>query len=538
MDFSTERIKEYLPPVRIAESVECENLQTLLSPKDKQIYLATPADGDFFTLKKGGYIVLDFGKELHGGIRILNSAKESSVQIRFGESYSEACAALNCMNACNDHSTRDMNVFLPMLSDMEFGQTGFRFVRIDNVGKNDLKIVAIYAVYVHLKDLPIGEFTCSDDRVNEIYKTAAHTLFLCMQNRIWDGVKRDRLVWIGDMHPEVMGILSFYGAHPLIELSLKETAEHCPVEYWMNGLPSYSFWWIAIICDYEFYCDKWEFVSTLVDYTEKLLEKINGFVSADGTIEYGSPSLNFINWETYEESGLECANRGLLLWAVGKYTEMLKRHGKSSAVADVIKDKLIKNATFDGQSKAIAAIYSLGYGANGKVKEILSRGGSDGYSTFMSYYIASAVKNLESGKIALKQIKDFYGGMLDRGATSFWESFEEKWLDGSGRIDQPTKTDEKDLHSSFGKYCYEGYRLSLCHGWACGPVRFFTENALGVKFLEPGGAKIKIQPDLMGLKWAKGKVPTAFGLIEIENRATEKGIETVYKLPDGVTLVE
>ena len=128
-------------------------------------------------------------------------------------------------------------------------------------------------------------------------------------------------------------------------------------------------------------------------------------VNPDGTIEYGSPSLNFINWETYEESGLECANRGVLLWAVGKYTEMLKRHGKSSAVADVIKDKLIKNATFDGQSKAIAAIYSLGYGANGKVKEILSRGGSDGYSTFMSYYIASAVKNLESGKIALKQIK-------------------------------------------------------------------------------------------------------------------------------------
>ena len=80
--------------------------------------------------------------------------------------------------------------------------------------------------------------------------------------------------------------------------------------------------------------------------------------------------------------------------------------------------------------------------------------------------------------------------------------------------------------------------MSLCHGWSCGPVRFFTENALGVKFLEPGGAKIKIQPDLMGLKWAKGKVPTAFGLIEIENRATDKGIETAYKLPDGVTLAE
>ena len=35
---------------------------------------------------------------------------------------------------------------------------------------------------------------------------------LNMQDCLWDGIKRDRLVWIGDMHPETMSILAVFGA--------------------------------------------------------------------------------------------------------------------------------------------------------------------------------------------------------------------------------------------------------------------------------------------------------------------------------------
>lgn len=530
----TERTKEFINPIRIVCSDKCLNKKLLLTAKDEQIFLNNAKDS-FCSLRKGGFIVLDYGKELHGGIRLLTSRTSTDIRIRFGESVSETFTELKEKGSCNDHSARDMTVFVPSLSDCEFAQTGFRFVRIDNVGRQKLNLVAAYAAYNHLKVLPYGAFECNDERVNEIYNTAARTLFLCMQNRLWDGIKRDRLVWIGDMHPETTGIYYLYGNHPFIKLGLKETAEHSPVEFWMDGIPSYSFWWIAILCDYEFRCAEWDFVKTQLPYAERLLEKINGFVSESGDILYDSL---FINWETCADDFLECANRGLLLWATRKYIKMLKRHGESSPVAEEICNKLQLNDKFDGTSKAVASIYSLGYGINEEVEKILTKGGTDGFSTFMSYYIASTLKKCADGKVALETMKEFYGGMLDRGATSFWESYEPSWLKESGRIDELPQKCEKDIHSYFGKYCYEGFRLSLCHGWSCGPVQFLSENALGVQFVEAGGKKVRIKPDLMGLKRVKGKVPTAYGLIEVEHVATENGIKTEYKLPDGVTVAD
>lgn len=530
----TERVIEYLNPTRIVLSEKCVGYDSLLTAKDSQIFLYSKKD-EFCVLEKGGYIVLDFGKEIHGGLRVLNSKFSSEIRIRFGESVSETCAELKEKGACNDHSVRDMTVELPLFSDSEYGQTGFRFVRIDNVGNENLNLVALYAAYKHLKVLPVGSFECSDERINEIYETAARTLFLCMQNRLWDGIKRDRLVWIGDMHPETTGIYYLYGDHPLVELGISETAEHSPTDEWMNGIPSYSFWWLAILCDYEFRCDKWEFAKSQLPYAEKLLKKINGFVSENGKILY---DFLFLNWETYEDKNLECANRGLLLWTVNKYIEMLKRHGDSSHTAELIRDKLRKNEQFDGTSKAVAAIYSLGYGINERVKSVIVNGGTDGFSTFMCYYIADVLKKCAGVEVAFNAIKEFYGGMLDRGATTFWESYEPSWLNGSGRIDELPKNGEKNIHSDFGKYCYNGFRLSLCHGWSCAPVQFFAENALGVKFVEAGGRKIKIEPELGGLLWAKGKIPTAYGLIEVENVKTADGIKTSVRLPDGVSLVK
>lgn len=531
----TERIKDYLLPIKIVCAEKCENVEYLLNATDTQIFLN---NAELCVVKSGGYIVLDFGKELHGGLRILNSRSRTDVRLRFGESVAETFAELGENGACNDHSPRDIKAVVAGLSDNEFCQTGFRFVRIDNVGKDDLKLAAVYAYYLRLKNLPVGYFECDDEKLNEIYRTAGRTLYLCMQNRLWDGIKRDRLVWIGDMHPETKGIFCLYGAHPFIELGLKETAEHTPIERWMNGIPSYSFWWIAILCDYEFYCDKWDFAQTQLSYAEKVIEKIGGCVDENGNINYGENNNMFINWETAEEPNLECANRGLLLWALRKYVNTLNRHGKKSNVAESIINRLEKNDAFDGNSKAVAAIYALGYGVTERVKEILSKDGANGYSTFMSYYIAQADKASTDGETALKNLKDFYSGMLDRGATSFWESYDPSWLKGSGRIDELPKKGEKDIHCAFGKHCYGGFRLSLCHGWSCGPVQFLTENALGVKFLEAGGKRIKIEPDLMGLKRVKGAVPTPYGLIKVEHELTESGIKTNYEVPDGVTVVK
>ena len=173
------------------------------------------------TFEANDSVILDFGEELSGGIRILNfHGKNVPVRIRFGESLTEACSELGgAQNATNDHSLRDFSVLLQDYSDMTFGQTGFRFVRLDFQGTTRIKCVAAAALVNDL--LPQYVYGGTDDCVKQIFDAAKRTVDLCISGGyVWDGVKRDRLVWIGDMAPEVLALTTLYGRMDCIERSL------------------------------------------------------------------------------------------------------------------------------------------------------------------------------------------------------------------------------------------------------------------------------------------------------------------------------
>ena len=157
---------------------------------------------------------MDFGREQSGGIRILTHGAngDKRVRLRFGESLSETCAELGEKNATNDHSNRDFTVELQNYSDMTFGNTGFRFVRLDFLGKDSgFGIKSIVAASDEDEREEVGRFECDDPVINEIWNTASRTLRLCLHNGyFWDGVKRDRLVWIGDLYPEMRSSFCLY----------------------------------------------------------------------------------------------------------------------------------------------------------------------------------------------------------------------------------------------------------------------------------------------------------------------------------------
>ena len=68
---------------------------------------------------------------------------------------------------------------------------------------------------------------------------------------------------------------------------------------------------------------------------------------------------------------------------------------------------------------------------------------------------------------------------------------------------------------------------------------------LGVKPIENGFERVKIEPHLMGLSHAKGRVPTAFGYIDVSWKVSGKGfvldvssskeVEMEIILPSGKT---
>ena len=114
---------------------------------------------------------------------------------------------------------------------------------------------------------------------------------------------------------------------------------------------------------------------------------------------------------------------------------------------------------------------------------------------------------------AIKLISDYWGAMLDLGATTFWEDL--KYSDVANAapdnvdigtcIAATAGNDAKrggllavvGLYFYFihtpeapfgtgkhigGAYCYKGLRLSLCHGWASGPTAWLSRHDADVRY--------------------------------------------------------
>ena len=160
-------------------------------------------------------------------------------------------------------------------------------------------------------------------------------------------------------------------------------------------------------------------------------------------------------------------------------------------------------------------------------------------SAFMGYYILTARAMAGDYQGCLDCIRDYWGGMLSLGATTFWEDFDVRWLENAARIDELPAEGKIDVHGTYGAYCYSGYRHSLCHGWASGVTPWLSENVLGIQVLEAGCRKVKVDPHLGDLEWAKGAYPTPYGLIRVSHWKREDGsIDTQIQAPEEIEVVK
>jgi hypothetical protein len=139
---------------------------------------------------------------------------------------------------------------------------------------------------------------------------------------------------------------------------------------------------------------------------------------------------------------------------------------------------------------------------------------------------------------ALNRIREYWGGMLDLGATTFWEDFDLEWMNNAARIDELVPEGKVDVHGSYGNYCYKNFRHSLCHGWASGPVSWLSEHILGIQIVEPGCKVIRINPNLGDLQWVEGTFPTPYGIITIRHEKQSDGsIKSSINAPDEIKLI-
>ncbi|MPM57452.1 hypothetical protein SDC9_104274 [bioreactor metagenome] len=164
----------------------------------------------------------------------------------------------------------------------------------------------------------------------------------------------------------------------------------------------------------------------------------------------------------------------------------------------------------------------------------------DHFTTFFGFYILQSRAAAGDCAGALELARHFYGGMLDLGATTFWEEFNMKWLENASRIDELPQPGKFDVHLNSGpQRCYTGLRHSLCHGWGGGVAAFLSETLLGVQALEPGLKTVRITPQLGDLEYLDGTYPVPGGdAIRVRIARCASGeIERQITVPDTVALL-
>ena len=559
--------RTYMTPKRILWSsspTSVQNPELLLKPNTGQADIF--GEGMCRLVNNGedrASIILDFGHEIHGGLKLVISScaplVTPQVRLRFGESVSETCSELNSSKsvaetgsksevdlksntATNDHAIRDMVLTVPFYGQMEVGNTGYRFVRIDLLTPGQTINLKEATAILRYRDIPyLGTFRCSDQRLNDIWMTGAYTVHLNMQEYIWDGIKRDRLVWLGDMHPETSTIGNVFGDEESFYASMDLACQQYPLPAWINGMSAYSLWYLIIQYDWYMRFGHKEYLEKHRDYILGLVDLIDKCIDAQGNDAMGA---HFLDWPSSTNTeGVDAGYHALLVWAMQDAQRMSillgdeARAQKCREVEDRLRRKVV-NPNGLKQAASLMAIAGLMDPAKA-CRDYVSVGGPKGFSTFYGYYMLEALAMDGRYEEAMDIISQYWGGMLDMGATTFWEDFDLEWTRNAGRIDAFVPEGKKDIHGDFGAYCYPGFRHSFCHGWASGPTAWMSTHVLGVEILEAGCKRVRITPHLGRLQWAEGTFPTPYGQISIRHeRRADGSVKSSIKAPKGVKVVK
>ncbi len=518
---------ELILPQKVLFSKDVDNTKCLLL--ERKPIVSFRLDKNTIFNCKNAFIILDFGKELHGGIRIItrDTCGSANIRITFGESLSECMTPLRKNNATNDHSPRDFKAILPFMSDLTFGQTGFRFVKLELLDNKPLLIQNVFALSKTQKFKHECKIKTNDVLINKIIETAIYTLKLNFQNGvIWDGIKRDRLIWCGDLNQEIITSLYCFGNSENITNSLTFLKEDTQQGKWINGIPSYSAWWVINLLDYYRFTGDVTYFNNNKGFAVEILKMINDAIDDKGKMNFEKDiSMSFyLDWPTYKTKDAIVGTACIFIIASKKYLE-IENNDFAKSIICKLQCYLYEHSKF----KQVKAFQLL---AGKKCEKddlfFLENNGAKGFSTFMAYYLLTAMSEINT-KNSLDIIKEYYGGMLSKGATTFWEDFDIDWLNNSNSIDRLPKGNEKDIHGDFGRYCYKKFRHSLCHGWSSGVVAYFVENIIGLKVYN-GFRQVTITPYTMGLKEISAEIPTPYGLLEIH---ISKG-KLEYKAPKEI----
>jgi len=299
-------------------------------------------------------------------------------------------------------------------------------------------------------------------------------------------------------------------------------------------------WWVLIHRDLYKYQGDLPYLRKQQKYLVELLDLL---MSKTKDNKEALDGTRFLDWPSSENpKAIHAGLHAMMIMTLDAGAELctiLDEPAQAKKCRDASTNLKLYVPDANGSKQAAALLALSGIVAAQKANsEVLAVDGCARMSTFYGYYMLQARAKAGDYQGAMDCIRNYWGGMLDMGATTFWEDFDLDWTKNAAPITEIVPDGKDDIHGDFGAYCYKNLRHSLCHGWASGPTSWLSEHVLGVSVLEPGCKSIRVQPHLGDLTWVEGTFPTPLGVVKIRHEKTADGsIKSQIDAPKGVKVV-
>lgn len=478
-----------------------------------------------------GSRLYDFGKETFGFIKLHGLQGKGRVTIYYGESKEEAldkneAVTIDVLDISNT-AKKDSTMVL---------SKAFRYVQIVTEGNVSYSKASALYEYADIEDK--GSFTCNDAAINKIYDVAKYTLHLSTREFFIDGIKRDRWVWSGDAYQSYLMNYYLMNDNATVTRTMYALRGKDPVTGHINTIMDYTFYWFLSIYDYYLFTGDKKFIEQNYDKMKSLMDYVMARRNKNGLLEWMPGDWIFIDWAaglskkgevSFEQllfaRSLEtmalCADivkdethagtyKKLAIEMRTKLFELYWNKDKQALVHSRIDGVPTQNITRYANMFSIFFNYFTEAQKQGVKKSVLLNDSIQKITTpYMRFYELESLCAMGEQNYVLDQMKAYWGGMLDLGATSFWEEY------------NPDKKGEEH-YSMYGRK----FGKSLCHAWGASPIYLLGKYYLGVQPTAPGFAKYTVTPALGGLQWMEGKVPTPNGVIALKVSTTNIQIQS------------
>jgi len=408
----------------------------------------------------------------------------------------------------------------------------FRFIRVECTGKPEyFKMYAARYNYDFFKDATnggIGSFECSDGKYKNLWDISVNTLECCTHETFADCPFYEDQQYIGDARFESKYAWAISNDSLMQKKVIIDTigslqpdgmiASTSP-NMWVQVLHISVVYFINHIREYLRFTGDVDFVKSLIGVISCNISYFEGWKTPDGLIN-PTDGCRFIDW-------VKEWNRGL---PVNGETEPLSIYNLMYAAA--LKDAVeICNACgYPGLASDYAKLHKDLCKAINKHCFDKEAGlyvdvvGHKAYSEHTGVW--AILSDAVTGDDALKLAKTMMTSN-NVSKSSFSKNYDLlRALDKVGLYDEYAPAILSQWDRMVEKHCTTwcestDFPRSECHGWSCTPVYEMTAMILGVSAVKNGYEKIKVEPHLMGLSYAKGRVPTGYGYVDVSWKKEE-----------------